>query len=97
VIAQDINYVILASPPAFRPEHLKAAIEAGKHVFTEKPIAVDSPGVRQVLALSDIADGKGLKIAAGTQRRHQAGYLDTIKRIHDGAIGEIVAARAYWN
>ncbi|WP_242111836.1 Gfo/Idh/MocA family protein [Luteimonas aquatica] len=97
VLAQDINYVILASPPAFRPEHLRAAIEAGKHVFTEKPIAVDSPGVRQVLALSDIADGKGLKIAAGTQRRHQAGYLDTIQRIHDGAIGEIVAARAYWN
>lgn len=97
VLAQDINYVILTSPPGFRPEHLKAAIEAGKHVFTEKPIAVDSPGVRQVLALSDIADSKGLKVAAGTQRRHQAGYLDTMKRIHDGAIGEIVAARAYWN
>ncbi|WP_226467298.1 Gfo/Idh/MocA family protein [Luteimonas panaciterrae] len=97
VLAEDINYVILASPPAFRPEHLRAAVEAGKHIFTEKPIAVDSPGVRQVLALHDIADQKGLKIAAGTQRRHQAGYLDTIKRIHDGAIGEIVAARAYWN
>lgn len=97
VLAQDINYVILATPPAFRPEHLQAAIDAGKHVFTEKPIAVDSPGVRQVLALSDLADRKGLKIAAGTQRRHQAGYLETIERIHDGAIGEIVAARAYWN
>ncbi|MGO1068837.1 Gfo/Idh/MocA family protein [Lysobacter sp. CA199] len=97
VLAQDINYVILATPPAFRPEHLRAAIEAGKHVFTEKPIAVDSPGVRQVLALSDLADSKGLKIAAGTQRRHQAGYLETIQRIRDGAIGEIVAARAYWN
>lgn len=97
VLAQDVNYVILATPPVFRPEHLKAAIEAGKHVFTEKPVAVDAPGVRQVLALADVADDRGLKVVAGTQRHHQAGYLDTIKRIHDGAIGAIVAARAYWN
>lgn len=97
VLAQDINYVILATPPGFRPQHLKAAVEAGKHIFTEKPVAVDGPGVRAVLALVDEADAKGLKIAAGTQRRHQAGYIETIGRIHDGAIGDIVAARAYWN
>lgn len=97
VLAQDINYVILATPPGFRPLHLKAAVEAGKHIFTEKPVAVDGPGVREVLALVDVAGAKGLKIAAGTQRRHQAGYIETIRRIHDGAIGEIVAARAYWN
>jgi predicted dehydrogenase len=97
VLAQDINYVILATPPGFRPAHLKAAVEAGKHIFTEKPIAVDGPGVRDVLALVDVANAKGLKIAAGTQRRHQAGYIETIQRIHDGAIGDIVAARAYWN
>lgn len=97
VLAQDINYVILATPPGFRPVHLKAAVEAGKHIFTEKPVAVDGPGVRDVLALVDVAQRKGLKIAAGTQRRHQAGYIETIGRIHDGAIGDIVAARAYWN
>ncbi len=97
VLAQDINYAILATPPGFRPQHLKAAVGAGKHIFTEKPIAVDGPGVREVLALVDVADAKGLKIAAGTQRRHQAGYIETIQRIHDGAIGDIVAARAYWN
>jgi predicted dehydrogenase len=72
-------------------------VESGKHIFTEKPVAVDGPGVREVLALVDAADAKGLKIAAGTQRRHQAGYIETIQRIHDGAIGDIVAARAYWN
>ncbi|MET0290237.1 MAG: Gfo/Idh/MocA family oxidoreductase [Pseudoxanthomonas sp.] len=97
VLKQDINYVILATPPGFRPQHLKAAVEAGKHIFTEKPIAVDGPGVRDVLALADVAAAKNLRIAAGTQRRHQAGYIETIKRIHDGAIGDIVAARAYWN
>ena len=97
VIASDVNYVILASPPGFRPEHLKAAVAAGKHIFTEKPIAVDGPGVRAVLKLVDQAKGKNLGIAAGTQRRHQAGYIETLKRVHDGAIGDIVHARAYWN
>jgi myo-inositol 2-dehydrogenase/D-chiro-inositol 1-dehydrogenase len=97
VLKQDINYVILATPPGFRPQHLKAAVDSGKHIFTEKPVAVDGPGVRDVLALADVAAAKGLHIAAGTQRRHQAGYIETMQRIHDGAIGDIVAARAYWN
>jgi myo-inositol 2-dehydrogenase / D-chiro-inositol 1-dehydrogenase len=97
VIASDVNYIILATPPGFRPLHLKAAIDAGKHVFTEKPIAVDPPGVRDVLALVDVIDTKKLCLGAGTQRHHQAGYIETMKRIHDGAVGEIVAARCYWN
>lgn len=97
VLAQDINYVVLATPPAFRPQHLKAAIDAGKHIFTEKPVAVDGPGVRQVLELADLAASKRLAVVAGTQRRHQAGYIETMQRIHDGAIGNIVAARCYWN
>ena len=97
VIASDANYIILATPPGFRPQHLKAAIAAGKHVFTEKPIAVDGPGIRTVLALVDEAKKKGLGVGAGLQRHHQTGYVETIKRIHDGAIGDIVAARAYWN
>ena len=97
VIASDVNYIILTTPPAFRPEHLRAAVAAGKHVFTEKPVAVDGPGIRSVLATYEAARGKGLAIGAGTQRRHQTGYLETMKRIHDGAIGRIVAARCYWN
>jgi myo-inositol 2-dehydrogenase/D-chiro-inositol 1-dehydrogenase len=97
VIASDVNYIILASPPAFRPAHLKAAIEAGKHVFTEKPVAVDTAGIKQVFELADLAKGKGLGIAAGTQRRHHGAYLETMKRVHDGAIGEVLALRVFWN
>lgn len=97
VIASDVNYIILATPPAFRPAHLKAAIAAGKHVFTEKPVAVDGPGVRSVLETYEAARAKGLGIGAGTQRHHQTGYVETLKRIHDGAIGRIAAARCYWN
>ena len=91
-----VNYVILASPPGFRPGHFKAAIAAGKHVFTEKPVAVDGPGARIMYAASEEAKKKNLKVAAGTQRRHQAGYIETIKRIQDGAIGDVTALRAYW-
>jgi myo-inositol 2-dehydrogenase/D-chiro-inositol 1-dehydrogenase len=97
VLASDINYVILATPPGFRPIHLGAAVAAGKNIFTEKPVAVDGPGVRTVLDLYEKARAKGLGIAAGTQRRHQTGYLETMRRIHDGAIGNIVSARCYWN
>jgi predicted dehydrogenase len=95
--APGVNYVILATPPGFRPLHLKTAVAAGKHVFTEKPVAVDGPGTRQVLAVYQEALKKGLSIGAGTQRRHQAPYIETIKRIHDGAIGDITSMRCYWN
>ncbi len=97
VIASNANYIILATPPGFRPQHLKAAIAAGKNIFTEKPVAVDGPGIRTVMAAYEEAKTKGLAIAAGTQRRHQAGYIETMKQVHDGAIGDIVAARCYWN
>ncbi len=97
VLASDVNYVILATPPGFRPWHLKAAVAAGKHIFAEKPVAVDGPGVRMVFEAYEESKAKGLGIGVGTQRRHQAGYLETMKRIHDGAIGQIVSARAYWN
>lgn len=93
----EVNYVILATPPHFRPIHLKAAIEAGKHAFIEKPVAVDAPGVKTVIEAGQLAKQKGLGIAAGTQRRHLKSYQEAIKRIHDGAIGEIVYARCYWN
>jgi predicted dehydrogenase len=97
VIAGDIDLVVLATPPAFRPAHLRAAIEAGKHVFMEKPVAVDPAGVRAVMESSDLASQKGLAIVAGTQRRHHPGYLETMKRIHAGAIGDLVTAQVYWN
>jgi predicted dehydrogenase len=97
VLASDVDMVILATPPGFRPMHLKAAVEAGKHVFMEKPVAVDPTGVRSVIQSSQEAARKGLAIVAGTQRRHQAGYIETIKRIHRGAIGDVVAAQCYWN
>jgi predicted dehydrogenase len=93
----EVNYVILATPPHFRPMHMKAAIEAGKNVFAEKPVAVDGPGVRMVLEAGKLAKEKRLGIAAGTQRRHMRSYNETIKRIQDGAIGEILYGRAYWN
>jgi predicted dehydrogenase len=97
VVDSGVDYVILASPPGFRPVHIEAAISAGKHVFTEKPVAVDGPGVRKCLAAYDEASKRGLGVAAGTQRRHQAGYNETVHRLHEGAIGDIVAARCYWN
>ena len=92
----SVNYAILATPPGFRASHFKAAIEAGKNVFMEKPVAVDGPGCQVMYAAAEMAKQKNLKVAAGTQRRHQAAYLDTIKRIKDGAIGDIVTLRAYW-
>src|SRR5206468_10399843 len=70
VLESKIDLVLLATPPAFRARHLAAAIEAGKHVFMEKPVAVDSTGVRAVMATADLAAQKGLAIVAGTQRRH---------------------------
>ncbi len=91
-----VNYAILATPPGFRASHFKAAIEAGKNVFMEKPVAVDGPGIKVVYAAGEMAQAKNLKVAAGTQRRHQATYVDTIKRIRDGEIGDIVTLRAYW-
>lgn len=94
---QEINYVILTTPPHFRPAHLKAAIEAGKHAFVEKPVAVDAPGVRMVMEAGKLAKERGLGIAAGTQRRHMRGYGETIKRIQDGMIGDVLTCRAFWN
>jgi len=97
VIASGVDYVILATPPGFRPIHFKAAIEAGKHVFMEKPVGVDPVGIRMVLEAGALADQKKLCVVAGTQRRHQLSYVETVKRLRDGAIGEIVAGRCHWN
>jgi predicted dehydrogenase len=97
VIGSGVDVVLLATPPHFRPEHFKAAVDANKHVFMEKPAAVDPVGVRKILAAGEAARKKGLTVVAGTQRRHQNHYLDILKRVRDGAIGEIVAGQCYWN
>ncbi len=97
VLATDIDLVILATPPGFRPVHLAAAVAAGKHIFTEKPVAVDPVGVRSVIASAELARSKGLALVAGTQRRHDPAYLATIARIHDGQIGQLVSGQVYWN
>ncbi len=91
------DMVILATPPGFRPIHFEEAVRQGKNIFMEKPVAVDGPGVRRVIAAAAEAKKKNLKVGVGLQRRHQPDYLETVKRLQDGAIGEIVSMRAYWN
>ncbi|HEY5913546.1 MAG TPA: Gfo/Idh/MocA family oxidoreductase [Verrucomicrobiae bacterium] len=91
------DVVILASSPGFRPIHFEEAVRQGKHVFMEKPVATDAPGIRQVLAAAEEAGKKNLKVGVGLQRRHQPGYIETIKRIQDGAVGELILLRAYWD
>ncbi len=92
----DLDIVLLATPPQFRPEHLKACIAANKHVFAEKPACVDPVGARSMIATSKKAAAIGLTIITGTQRRHQRDYVETYKQIANGAIGDITSARAYW-
>ena len=93
VLASGANSVILATPPGFRSIHFEAAIKAGKHVFMEKPVCVDPVGYRRVVAAAEEAAQKKLCVVAGTQRRHTASYRECIKRIHDGAIGDIVGGQ----
>jgi myo-inositol 2-dehydrogenase / D-chiro-inositol 1-dehydrogenase len=97
VIDSGVDLVLLATPPGFRPMHLAAAVAAGKHVFAEKPVAVDAAGVRSTLATYEEARRKGLAIVVGTQRRHQAEYLATISRLHEGAIGQVLSGQVFWN
>ncbi len=91
------DVVLLATPPGFRPMHFEEAVDKGKHVFMEKPVAVDSPGIRKVLAAAEVAKKKKLNVVVGLQRRYQTNYRETMKRIHDGAIGDIVGGQVYWN
>jgi myo-inositol 2-dehydrogenase / D-chiro-inositol 1-dehydrogenase len=97
VIDSGVDIVILATPPKFRPEHFEAAVKARKHVFMEKPLAVDSAGIRQVIAAAKMADSQGLKVVTGTQRRHQHNYVNLWNEINNNGIGHIVSANVYWN
>ena len=93
----DIDVVILATPPQFRPEHFKEAVVQNKHVFMEKPVAVDPVGIRSVIASAKKAQAVGLNVVTGTQRRHQQDYIETYQQVANGAIGKLVSARAFWN
>lgn len=97
VIDSDIDLVVLATPPGFRPIHFAYAVEKGKHVFMEKPVATDATGVRMVLENAKKAKAKNLKVGVGLQRRHEASYIELIDQIHSGALGEMLAMRVYWN
>ena len=97
LLASGVDVVILATPPGFRPGHIRAVINAGKHLFTEKPVAVDGPGIRDVIESAKLAKEKNLTIVAGTQRRADLAYMECMKRVHDGDIGDILSMNCYWN
>jgi predicted dehydrogenase len=97
VLESGVDVVLLAGPPGYRPLHFESAVRAGKHVFMEKPVATDPTGIRRVLAAAEEAKKKNLKVGVGLQRRHQPSYLEAIQKIRDGAIGDLVTLRCYWN
>jgi len=97
VIDSGIDIVMLATPPGFRPEHFAYAVEAGVHIFCEKPCATDPVGVRRILALDGAVAHKGLSVVAGFQRRHTFGMQEMVRRIHSGAIGDLLSGRVYYN
>jgi predicted dehydrogenase len=96
IALKDVDVVILATPPGFRPSHFEEAVKNNKHIFMEKPVATDAPGIRKVLEVAEEAKKKKLNVVVGLQRHYQANYRESIKRIHDGAIGDIVGGQVYW-
>jgi predicted dehydrogenase len=97
LLASGVDVVLLATPPHFRPAHLQAAVDAGKHIFCEKPVAVDAPGVRAVMAACREAQKKNLSVVSGLCYRYQTSKRETMKRVHEGAIGDIVALHTSYN
>ncbi len=91
------DVVILCATPGFRPKHFEYAIQQGKHVFMEKPVATDATGVRRILRAGKMAEEKGLNVVVGLQRRYQTNYREAVKRMHDRKIGRIVSGQVYWN
>jgi predicted dehydrogenase len=91
------DVVILTTPPGFRPIHFEEAVNQNKQIFMEKPVATDPNGIRRVLKAAEIAKAKKLNVVVGLQRRYQNSYRELIKRVHDGAIGDIVSAQAWWD
>jgi len=96
-VLKHCDLVILATPPGFRPFHFDAAIKAGKHVFMEKPVCVDSFGARLCLEAAKMADEKKLKVVVGLQRRYDRKYRETVARVREGVAGDIIGGQVYWN
>jgi predicted dehydrogenase len=97
LLETDVDYVILATPPHFRPMQFAAAVQAKKNVFMEKPVAVDPVGAKIIMSTAKKAQALGLSVGTGTQRRHQRDYVATFKHIYEGAVGDIVGGNCYWN
>lgn len=95
LLETDVDWVNLVGPPGFRPRHFAAAVEAGKHVFMEKPVATDPAGVRKILRTAKRAKEKGLSVVVGFDNRHRPDRIEAVKRIHNGAIGEITSGTSY--
>jgi predicted dehydrogenase len=93
----DCDLVVIATPPGFKPQQFEYAVKKGRHIFMEKPVASDPAGIRRVLKSVEESKRKGLMVGIGLQRRHEPQYRETIKRIHDGAIGEVISQQVYWN
>jgi myo-inositol 2-dehydrogenase / D-chiro-inositol 1-dehydrogenase len=91
------DVVLITTPPGPRPYLFEQAIKAGKHVFMEKPVAVDAPGIRRVLAAAQEAKAKKLNVCVGFQRRYDPAYMDVMQRLHGGEIGDLIYGRVYWN
>ncbi|NBV44891.1 MAG: gfo/Idh/MocA family oxidoreductase [Planctomycetia bacterium] len=96
-VLDHCDLVILATPPGFRPFHFQKAVEAGKHVFMEKPVCVDSFGARLCLEAAKMADEKKLKVVVGLQRRYERKYRETVARVREGLAGDIIGGQVYWN
>ncbi|HET6247272.1 MAG TPA: Gfo/Idh/MocA family oxidoreductase [Tepidisphaeraceae bacterium] len=96
-IDSGADLIVIATPPGFRPIHFEYAVKQGKNIFAEKPVATDAAGIRRFLAAVKEAKAKNLKVGIGLQRHHQAGYIETVKRIHDGELGDLRLLRVYWN
>ena len=97
MMALDLDVILMATPPNFRPIHFEAAVQARKHVFMEKPVAVDPAGAISIMASAKKAEGMELSVITGTQRRHQRDYIELYKRAAGGIIGEMVSGNVYWN
>ncbi|WP_375584607.1 Gfo/Idh/MocA family protein [Cyclobacterium xiamenense] len=94
---KEADVVIIATPPGFRPDHFEEAVKQEKQIFMEKPVATDAVGIRRVLAAAEIAKAKKLNVVVGLQRHYQDNYIQTIERIHNGAIGDIIGGQVFWN
>jgi len=97
VMASDVDMVLLCTPPGFRPVQFEAAVKAGKQIFMEKPLATDAPGFRKILAANQEAKKKGLQVSVGHHLRHEDKHIQVVKRVQDGAIGELKYTRVYFN